>query len=123
MPRTDLLLTYDVDTSTKAGKRRLRRVAKVCEGFGQRVQYSVFVCSVTRAQMEGLEHRLREEMNEELDSLHVYTLVGGRDRCVRTFGRDDYRDPRRPADRVTVRTPSGRRWAGASACDYRSLTD
>ncbi|CAN5551588.1 CRISPR-associated endonuclease Cas2 [soil metagenome] len=90
MDRIELLVTYDVETSTKAGQRRLRRVAKVCEAFGQRVQYSVFSCFVTRAQMEEFEHRLREEINEKLDSLHVYTLPGGRERCVRTYGVDRY---------------------------------
>lgn len=92
MDRIDLLVTYDVDTSTKAGQRRLKRVAKICEGYGQRVQYSVFACSVTRAQREELEDRLRRTMKEEEDSLHVYLLPGGRERCVRTFGRDPYRD-------------------------------
>lgn len=92
MERIDLLITYDVDTSTPAGRRRLRRVAKVCEAYGQRVQYSVFSCSVTRAQREELEHRLREEMSETKDSLHIYLLPGGRERCVRTFGRDPFQD-------------------------------
>jgi CRISPR-associated protein Cas2 len=92
LERADLLITYDVETSTRAGQKRLRRVAKICESFGQRVQYSVFVCSVTRAQREELVHRLRQEMNEKLDSLHVYSLAGGRDRCVETFGVDRYRD-------------------------------
>lgn len=90
MERIELLVTYDVETATKAGQKRLRRVAKVCEAFGQRVQYSVFSCSVTRIQYEELVHRLRTEMNEKVDSLHIYTLPGGRERCVRTYGIDRY---------------------------------
>ncbi len=92
MKRIDLLVTYDVDTSTKAGQKRLRRVAKVCEGFGQRVQYSVFACNVTRAQMEEMEARLLDEMNQKKDSLHIYVLHGGRERSLRSHGRDPYRD-------------------------------
>ncbi|MEM1042774.1 MAG: CRISPR-associated endonuclease Cas2 [Bacteroidota bacterium] len=92
MKRIDLLVTYDVDTSTKAGARRLRRVAKVCESFGQRVQYSVFACSVTRAQLEEMEARLLDEMNLQKDSLHLYTLHGGLDRSRRSHGVDPYRD-------------------------------
>lgn len=91
MNRIDLLITYDVETATKAGQKRLRRVAKVCEAFGQRVQYSVFSCSVTRIQFEELVHRLRAEINEKIDSLHIYTLPGGRERCVHAFGVDRYR--------------------------------
>ena len=90
--RFDLLVTYDVDTTSSAGRRRLRRVAKVCEGVGQRVQLSVFECRVDRAQWEALKHRLKEEMNPEEDSLRIYVLYGGRSDSVFTYGRDDYRD-------------------------------
>ena len=50
-----VLVCYDVNTETKAGRRRLRRVAKVCEGTGQRVQKSVFECQVDLKQFEELE--------------------------------------------------------------------
>ena len=53
-----VLVCYDVSTETKAGRRRLRRVARVCEGTGQRVQKSVFECQVDVAQFETLERRL-----------------------------------------------------------------
>ncbi|ARA93470.1 CRISPR-associated endonuclease Cas2 [Rhodothermaceae bacterium RA] len=90
--RYDLLVTYDVDTSTQAGRRRLRRVARICEGYGQRVQYSVFECRLTREQLEALQHRLVQELDETLDSLRVYVLKGGRDGALFTYGRDTYRD-------------------------------
>jgi len=53
-----IIVTYDVSTETAAGRKRLRRVAKVCESMGQRVQKSVFECSVDQMQMEALERRL-----------------------------------------------------------------
>jgi CRISPR-associated protein Cas2 len=92
MRRQDILVTYDVDTSTKAGAKRLKKVARVCEGFGQRVQYSVFECTVSEAQLELLEARIQDIMNPEQDSLRIYVLQGGRDRSVRTYGRDRYID-------------------------------
>jgi len=51
----DILVAYDVQTTTSKGKRRLRRVAQLCKDYGQRVQFSVFACRVTQAQMEALE--------------------------------------------------------------------
>ena len=53
-----IIVCYDVNTETREGRRRLRRVAKVCEGVGQRVQKSVFECRVDRKQYEDLERRL-----------------------------------------------------------------
>lgn len=90
--RYDLLVTYDVDTTSQEGRRRLRRVAKVCEGYGQRVQKSVFECRVNREQLEALQERLQGEMDAELDSLRVYMLHGGREGALFVYGRDDYRD-------------------------------
>lgn len=90
--RYDLLVTYDVDTTTSAGRRRLRRVAKLCEGVGQRVQKSVFECRVDTAQFEVLQQRLQETMDAEADSLRIYLLQGGRKGAVFTYGRDTYRD-------------------------------
>lgn len=90
--RYDLLVTYDVDTTTRAGRRRLRKVAKICEGYGQRVQLSVFECRVNQEQFEALQHRLTEMMDAEEDSLRIYRLQGGREGAVMTYGRDTYRD-------------------------------
>ena len=69
-----VLITYDVKTSEKGGTRRLRRVAKACKDFGQRVQYSVFECILDPAQWTMLRKRLIDEINPEADSLRFYFL-------------------------------------------------
>ena len=70
-----IIVGYDVSTETKAGRRRLRRVAKVCEGTGQRVQKSLFECQVDQMQYEELERRLLAEINLEEDCLRLYRLT------------------------------------------------
>ena len=87
-PRENILVCYDVRTTDLAGERRLRRVAKVCERYGQRVQQSVFECSVTIADLERFLARLVKEIKASEDSLLVYTIGTPRDRFVRTFGVD-----------------------------------
>jgi CRISPR-associated protein Cas2 len=69
-----ILVTYDVCTSSSEGERRLRRVAQACLDFGQRVQKSVFECSVTEVQFEKLRRRLLEEINLGEDNLRIYRL-------------------------------------------------
>jgi CRISPR-associated protein Cas2 len=69
-----MLVTYDVSTITPEGRRRLRRVARVCENFGQRVQFSVFECQVGDKDWVRLRHELLEEMNPHEDSLRFYFL-------------------------------------------------
>ena len=69
-----ILVTYDVSTATPEGERRLRRVAQACVDFGQRVQQSVFECSVTEAQLERLRRRLLNEIDPATDSLRIYRL-------------------------------------------------
>lgn len=82
-----VIACYDVNTETREGRRRLRRVAKVCESTGQRVQKSVFECQVSLAQLETLERRLRAEINETEDCLRLYRLPDTRGAEVREFGR------------------------------------
>jgi len=84
----DVVITYDVSTETREGRRRLRRVAKACEGYGQRVQQSVFECALTEVQLERLVQRLVKEIEPAEDSLRVYRLVEPRERYVRVFGID-----------------------------------
>jgi len=69
-----VLITYDVSTETDGGKRRLRRVARACRDYGQRVQYSVFECNVDPAQWVKLKDRLLKEIDAESDSLRFYYL-------------------------------------------------
>ncbi|RCK79057.1 MAG: CRISPR-associated protein Cas2 [Candidatus Ozemobacter sibiricus] len=69
-----VLVTYDVNTETAAGRRRLRNVARACQDFGQRVQKSVFECLVDPGQWVALEDRLRKTIDPEVDSLRFYFL-------------------------------------------------
>lgn len=69
-----ILISYDVSTVDPAGKRRLRRVAKTCLDYGQRVQNSVFECDIDPAQWAELKNRLVELINEEQDSLRFYYM-------------------------------------------------
>lgn len=69
-----VLVSYDVAITSLGGQRRLRRIAKTCKDFGQRVQYSVFECIVDPAQWTRLRQRLIEEIDQEEDSLRFYFL-------------------------------------------------
>ncbi|MBX3069304.1 MAG: CRISPR-associated endonuclease Cas2 [Thermomicrobiales bacterium] len=84
--RWEILVTYDVNTETKAGRRRLRKVAAICSGFGQRVQLSVFECRVTQAQYEALEARLLQVIDPAEDRLRLYRLPADREKFVRIHG-------------------------------------
>jgi CRISPR-associated protein Cas2 len=90
--KTDLLVTYDVNTEDAAGKRRLRQVARACLNHGQRVQYSVFECSVNETQREKLRARLLDIIDSQKDSLRIYVLRGKREEVVEVHGRDLYVD-------------------------------
>ena len=69
-----VLVTYDVSTTTPAGRRRLSRVAKACKDFGQRAQNSVFECQVDPAQFAALKGRMLEIVDLTQDSLRFYFL-------------------------------------------------
>jgi CRISPR-associated protein Cas2 len=69
-----MLVAYDVSTDTAAGRRRLRRVARACLDYGQRVQNSVFECEVEPAQWTALRVRLVAEIDPTRDSLRFYRL-------------------------------------------------
>lgn len=69
-----VLIVYDVATSETDGAKRLRRVARACEDFGQRVQKSVFECKVGAAEWAVLRDRLLEAMKPEVDSIRFYFL-------------------------------------------------
>lgn len=69
-----VIVSYDVATTEEGGQRRLRRVARACKDFGQRVQYSVFECIVDPAQWTKLKERLISEIDPEKDSLRFYYL-------------------------------------------------
>jgi CRISPR-associated protein Cas2 len=92
----EILVTYDVATDTAAGRRRLRQVARLCEGHGQRVQKSVFECVLNPEQLEILTHRLARTIDLETDSLRVYRLREPRAQFVRIIGQKPAFDPREP---------------------------
>lgn len=69
-----VLITYDVNTEDSGGRRRLRKIAKQCVSYGQRVQKSVFECLVDATQLKKLQHCLCEIMDSEKDSLRFYYL-------------------------------------------------
>lgn len=69
-----VLITYDVNVTTETGKKRLRKVAKQCVNFGQRVQNSVFECLVDPTQFTDLKGRLETIINKEYDSIRYYFL-------------------------------------------------
>ena len=81
-----ILVTYDVSTETSAGRRRLRRVAKVCQNYGQRVQKSVFECNVDKTTYELLEKQLLDEIDLNEDNLRVYRLTEPVEDHVKEFG-------------------------------------
>ena len=82
-----VIVCYDVNTETAAGRRRLRRVARVCESTGQRVQKSVFECQVDQMQYEALERELLEEIDIGEDSLRFYKLGERTNLRVKEYGR------------------------------------
>jgi CRISPR-associated protein Cas2 len=81
-----VLITYDVSTESAGGKRRLRRVARACRDYGQRVQFSVFECEVDPAQWVKLRDRLLKEIDPEADSLRFYSLGANWKRRVEHLG-------------------------------------
>lgn len=81
-----ILVAYDVSTETSAGRRRLRRVAKVCQNYGQRVQKSVFECNVDSTTYEMLERQLLDEIDLNEDNLRLYRLNEPLEDHVKEFG-------------------------------------
>ncbi len=81
-----IIVTYDVSTESPAGRRRLRRVARICEAVGQRVQKSVFECQVNEMQYEALERQLLEEIDPTQDSLRFYRITEPAQLRVKQYG-------------------------------------
>ena len=81
-----IIVTYDVSTEIRQGRRRLRRVAKLCESMGQRVQKSVFECQVNEMQYEQLERDLLAEIDEQEDNLRFYRITEPVEVRVKQYG-------------------------------------
>jgi CRISPR-associated protein Cas2 len=88
-----VLITYDVNTETNEGKQRLRRVAKICENYGQRVQNSVFECMVDPALWVHLSKQLVGVIDPEKDSLRFYFLGKNWKRKIEHIGAYPAYDP------------------------------
>ena len=88
-----LLITYDVNTQDAQGKKRLRQVAKLCVDHGQRVQNSVFECSVDAAQAKLLKARLTALIDQDKDSLRFYELGNQYQKKIEHIGAKGTYDP------------------------------
>lgn len=88
-----VLVTYDVSTTSAAGRKRLRHVAKQCVNYGQRVQNSVFECLLDPAQFAVLKNKLEKIINEDEDSLRYYFLGSNWKRRVVHIGAKPTYDP------------------------------
>ncbi|MGB5618804.1 MAG: CRISPR-associated endonuclease Cas2 [Desulfobacterales bacterium] len=91
-----VLVSYDVATTDRTGQKRLRRVAKVCKNYGQRVQYSVFECMVDPAQWTVLRQNLVDEIDPGKDSLRFYFLGANWRRRVEHVGAKETFDQEGP---------------------------
>jgi CRISPR-associated protein Cas2 len=91
-----VLVTYDVETQTEKGRRRLRQVAKLCEDHGQRVQFSVFECLLEPALWIVFRARLLATIEPETDSLRFYFLGANWQRRVEHFGAKPGYNPEGP---------------------------
>ena len=83
-----IVITYDVSTETREGRRRLRQVATECKNVGQRVQKSVFECTVNTMQYETLVRRLLEIIEKEEDRLRIYRLTEPKEKHIEIYGLD-----------------------------------
>jgi len=88
-----VLITYDVDTTTAEGRKRLRQVSKQCVNHGQRVQFSVFECVLDPTQFAELRHLLETTIDPEKDSLRYYQLGANWHRRVIHIGAKPSYDP------------------------------
>ena len=88
-----VLVTYDVNTETARGRKRLRHVAKLCVDYGQRVQNSVFECSLTPAEFVEIKAKLLSIIDTESDSIRFYLLGKNWQNRLETIGRDTSYDP------------------------------
>jgi CRISPR-associated protein Cas2 len=91
-----IIATYDVSTETRDGRRRLRRVAKICERVGERVQKSVFEFQVDQMRYEQLERDLLAEIDELEDNLRFYRITEPTDLRVKQFGKFKSTDFEKP---------------------------
>ena len=83
-----VLITYDVDTISETGQKRLRNVAKLCQDYGQRVQNSVFECRLSEAQFVVLKNKLENNMDHDLDNIRFYFLGNNWNNRIESLGKN-----------------------------------
>ena len=81
-----VIITYDVETLTPAGRKRLRQVAKECQNYGTRVQNSVFECVLDEAKFVMLKNKLETIIDKQVDSIRFYFMGKNWDRHIETLG-------------------------------------
>ena len=82
-----VLITYDVDTISETGQKRLRKVARVCQDYGQRVQNSVFECRLTESQFVLLKNKIENIIYQELDNVRFYILGNNWNHKIESIGK------------------------------------
>ena len=88
-----LLVTYDIDTTSPAGRKRLQKISKICKDYGQRVQSSVFECVVDASTARILQSKLVNQIDETQDSLRLYNLGNNYQNRIQHFGIKPGYDP------------------------------
>ena len=88
-----VIITYDIQTKTEEGRRRLSQVSRVCKNYGQRVQNSVFECDVTTVQLVELKKKLLQIINPNEDSLRIYNMGLSYKNKIEHFGVKESYDP------------------------------
>ena len=88
-----ILITYDVNTTTAAGRKRLAKISKECVNYGQRVQNSVFECDLDAALLVSVRRKLLDIIDEKTDSLRIYNLGNKYIHRIEHYGAKDSYDP------------------------------
>ncbi len=88
-----VLITYDVETISVQGRKRLRKVARVCTDYGQRVQNSVFEMNIYPEDLVQIKNKLSEIIDPDKDSVRIYNLGKNWQRKVETMGVDESYNP------------------------------
>lgn len=88
-----VLITYDVKTSSKTGNKGLRQVAKICTNYGQRVQNSVFELNIYPSDLVKIKSQLKKVIDLEEDSIRIYNLGKNWERRVESLGKDETYNP------------------------------
>ena len=85
----DVLVTYDIADTETTGASRLRRIADVCGRYGQRVQFSVFECRLSKTRLARMEGEIRDVIDHDVDSVLIYRFPGGVEDAILRLGREE----------------------------------